>query len=73
MRKSRHWLRGIVGGLLLGLGLGIGSIVYSFNAFGPTTPLVLIPVGLVIGLLFVFIPSRKAMRARRAGPPVRPY
>lgn len=56
MRKQRHWIRGIFGGLLLGLGLAIGSIVYAFNAFGPMTPWVMVIVGLVLGLLVVFLP-----------------
>lgn len=64
MRKRRHPFRGIIGGLLLGLALGLGSVVYGFNALGPSTPLILVGVGLIIGILFIFIPSRKAMRAK---------
>jgi peptidoglycan/LPS O-acetylase OafA/YrhL len=56
MRKRRHWIRGIVGGLLLGLGLGIGSIVYAFNELGPLTPWILVLVGLVLGIVLVFVP-----------------
>jgi hypothetical protein len=69
MRTRRHWVRGIVGGLLLGLGFAVGSIVYSFNAFGVLTPWILVVLGLVIGVLVVFVPSRKARRARAAIPP----
>ena len=69
MRTNRHWVRGLVGGLLLGLGLGLGSMVYSFNGFGVLTPWILVLVGLVIGILMVFVPSRRARRARAAGPP----
>ena len=57
MHKRRHWLRGIIGGLLLGLGLALASIVYAFNAFGPLTPWVMVLIGLVIGILFVFLPA----------------
>lgn len=67
MRKRRHWIRGIVGGLLLGLGLGIGSIVYAFNALGPATPWILVLVGLVVGILLVFVPAPWGRR-----PPARP-
>jgi len=70
MRKRRHWLRGIIGGLLLGLGLGVASIVYAFNAFGPVTPWIMVLIGLVIGILFVFLPrpwGRKRPPARTAG------
>ena len=56
MRKQRHWIRGIFGGLLLGLALGLGSIVYSFGALGPLTPFILIGVGLIIGVLLIFVP-----------------
>jgi drug/metabolite transporter (DMT)-like permease len=68
MRKRRHWLRGIVGGLLLGMGLGIGSIVYAFNAFGPLTPWIMVLIGLVIGIVFVFLPAPWGRRR----PPQRP-
>ena len=57
MRKRRHWLRGIIGGLLLGLGLALASIVYAFNALGPLTPWAMVLIGLVIGILFVFLPA----------------
>lgn len=56
MRKRRHWARGIIGGLLFGLGLGLGSIIYSFTALGPPTPWILVVLGVVIGILLVFVP-----------------
>jgi hypothetical protein len=57
VRKRRHWLRGIVGGLLFGLGIGIMSIVLAFNAFGPLTPWLLLLAGIVLGIVLVFVPS----------------
>jgi drug/metabolite transporter (DMT)-like permease len=56
MRKRRHWIRGIFGGLLFGLGLGLASIVYAFNFAGPLTPWVMVLIGLAIGILLVFVP-----------------
>lgn len=69
MRKRRHWIRGIFGGILLGLGLGLASIVYSFYALGPLTPWLMVLVGLVIGILLVFVP---APWGRRRPPEMRP-
>jgi len=66
MRKRRHWLRGIVGGVLFGLGLGIGSIIYGITFFGPPTPWVMALIGLVLGILLVFVP---APWGRRRPPP----
>ena len=66
MRKKRHWIRGIFGGLLLGIGLGLASIVYSFNALGPLTPLVMIIVGLVLGTALVFVPRPWGRKRRPA-------
>ena len=56
MVKKRHWIRGLFFGLLFGLGLGIMSIVYGFNALGQWTPWILALVGLAIGVLLVFVP-----------------
>ena len=72
MQVHRHWGRGILAGLFLGLAFALGSVVYSFNALGPLTPWVLFVVGLLIGLIVIFIPSRKARQARATGP-FRPY
>jgi hypothetical protein len=64
MRKRRHWFRGILGGLLLGIGLAIASIVYALPLFGPLTPWIMVLVGLVIGILLVFVPRPWGRRAR---------
>lgn len=66
MRKRRHWFRGIIGGLLTGLGLAIGSIVYSFNALGPMTPWILIIVGVLLGIVLVMVPRPWGRRKRPA-------
>jgi peptidoglycan/LPS O-acetylase OafA/YrhL len=69
MRKRRHWLRGILGGILFGLGLAILSIVLAFNALGAATPWILLLLGIILGIVLIFVPSPGAMRRRRAGPP----
>ena len=66
MRKKRHWIRGIFGGLLLGLGLAVASIVYAFTALGPMTPWVMILVGLVVGIVLVFLPRPWGRKRRPA-------
>lgn len=72
MKKHRHWLFGILGGLLLGVAFWLGTIIYSINTLGVATPWVALVIGLVIGVLMIFVPSRKARRARRMGPPPAP-
>lgn len=71
MRKRRHVLRGIIGGILFGLGLGLASIVYGFTYFGPPTPWVMVLIGLIIGILLMFVPApwgrRRPPPERRAG------
>lgn len=56
MRKRRHPFRGIIGGLLLGVGLAIMAIVYGINTLGMLTPWVALLIGLAIGILLVFVP-----------------
>jgi hypothetical protein len=64
MRKRRHPFRSLVFGLILGLGPGLMSIIYGIDSLGVITPWAAVVLGVVIGLIVVFIPSRKAMRAR---------
>lgn len=65
--KHRHWIRGIVGGLLLGLGLALATIIYAINPLGAITPWAAVGLGLLIGILLIFIPS---IRKGRRQPPV---
>lgn len=63
MRKRRHPIRGLISGLLLGLGLGILTIVYGIHVLGGLTPWAAVVVGVLIGLAVAYlVPSRRAMR-----------
>lgn len=64
MRKRRHPWRGILGGILFGLAMALGSIVYAFNGFGPLTPWILLLVGIAIGVLLIFVPRPWGRRRR---------
>jgi peptidoglycan/LPS O-acetylase OafA/YrhL len=55
-RRVRHPWRGVIFGLILGIGLGIMSIVYGINALGDLTPWVALVIGVVLGVLLVFLP-----------------
>jgi len=68
MRTRRHWLRGIVGGILFGLGLAILSIVLAFNALGPLTPWVLLVLGIILGIALVFVPAPWGQRRPTSRP-----
>ncbi|MEA2622007.1 MAG: hypothetical protein QOH61_917, partial [Chloroflexota bacterium] len=52
----------------LGLGLAVGTIVYSINTLGPMTPWAAVGLGLLIGIVLIFIPSIR--KGRRRPPPV---
>ena len=52
-RGSAAWA--IIGGLLLGLGLAIGSIIFATMLVGSWTPVAAIGVGLVLGIVVAFI------------------
>ena len=56
MVKKRHPWRGLFFGLLLGIGLGLMAIIYGFYALGPLTPWFLVILGVILGLLLVFVP-----------------
>ncbi len=65
-RRRRHPWRGIIFGLILGLGLGLMSIIYGINTLGDLTPWVGVLVGLVLGILLIFVPRPWG---RRSAPP----
>jgi drug/metabolite transporter (DMT)-like permease len=56
-RKKRHPFRGLLFGLLLGVGLGMMAIIYGLYFAGPLTPWILVAVGVIIGLVMVFVPA----------------
>jgi hypothetical protein len=53
-RGASAWA--IIGGLVFGIGLGLGSIIYAMMFVGSWTPLAAIVVGLVMGLVVAFVP-----------------
>ncbi len=55
-RKKRHPIRGLISGLIFGLGLGLMAIVYNFYALGDFTPWILVIVGVVLGFALSFVP-----------------
>src|SRR3954467_7367153 len=61
-----HPFRGVIGGLLLGLGLGLATIIYGIAPIGSLTPYAAFLVGLAIGILLIFLPS---LRKGRPNPP----
>jgi hypothetical protein len=62
----RHWVRGFLGGLLLGLGLALASIIYGVTPIGAFSPWGAIALGVLIGLLVALLP---AIRGGRTKPP----
>lgn len=65
-RRVRHPWRGVVFGLIFGAGLGLMSILYGINTFGDLTPWAALLIGLLIGIVLVFVP--RPWR-RQAAPP----
>ena len=50
LRAKRHTIRGVIAGLLLGLGLAVLLLVYGKAPFGIATPYVCLGCGLVAGI-----------------------
>ena len=50
LRVKRHPIRGLLGGLLLGIGLALLVLVYAKAPFGIATPYVCLGAGIVAGL-----------------------
>lgn len=55
-RRKRHPVLGVFFGLLLGIGLGLMAIMYGIYFAGPYTPWLLVLLGVLIGILMVFLP-----------------
>lgn len=60
----RHWIRGIIGGLLVGIGLALATIIYGLNGIGAMTPWAAILVGLAIGIILALMPSIRGGRRK---------
>lgn len=63
----RHWFRGIIGGLILGLGFALASILFATTLLGIWSSWLLVGLGLLIGILLVPLPSIRG--GRRKPPP----
>lgn len=60
---KRHPIRGFFGGLFLGLGVALLLVVSSQIALGTLTPLVVVAVGIVVGVLWAVVgPARGGRR-----------
>ncbi len=55
-RTRRHPWRGLIFGLILGIGLGLMSIIYGINTLGDLTPWAGVLIGLILGILLIFVP-----------------
>ncbi|HEU5300902.1 MAG TPA: SH3 domain-containing protein [Acidimicrobiia bacterium] len=66
---KRHPIRGFFGGLFLGLGIALLLVVTSQIALGTLTPLVIVVVGVVAGVLWaMFGPARPRRDRSEAAP-----
>ncbi len=54
--KTRHPWRGLFFGFLFGLGLFMMAILFGWYWIGQYTPWLLLVLGIVLGLLLVFVP-----------------
>lgn len=63
VRPKRHLIRGLLSGLLLGLGLALLVIVYGKAPFGVATPYVIVICGVMAGLVNALVgPTRTTRR-----------
>jgi hypothetical protein len=53
-----HAITAVIGGLLTGIGIAAMLILFSTLPFGSPTPIVLLAVGVVVGILIAFIGRR---------------
>lgn len=61
MGRGGSWFWCIFGGLILGLGLALGLIIFSTMLVGSLTPLAAIAAGLVVGLVLIFLGRARAL------------
>ena len=65
VKVHRHLIRGLLGGLALGLGLALLTLTYAKAPFGTLTPWIGIGAGVVAGILIGALgPVRHARRLR---------
>jgi len=68
-RAKRHPVRGILAGLLTGIGAALLLVVFSVIALGTLTPYLCMVAGAVAGLLWALVgPTRRRRRTVRATP-----
>jgi predicted lipid-binding transport protein (Tim44 family) len=77
MKVKRHPLRGLIGGALFGLGVGVLAVVFGQLFIGRVTPFAPLPVfaflGLVFGLLMPAKGRSKLAPATAGAPAAEPY
>ncbi len=57
---ARHPIRGLLGGLVLGIGLALAMVQASMVPFGEATVLVVLVVATLLGLLVsLLVPARR--------------
>lgn len=68
----RHPIRGLLGGLLLGIGLALVMVQLAFVPLGEWTVIVVVVAFTVLGLLFALLVPARAVPADAAPPPREP-
>lgn len=64
MTVRRHPIRGLIGGLVLGIGIGLILMLTSLPVFGEATVIIAIVAGGLLGLLVaVALPARSGPRS----------